>query len=271
MSIETFRKILDRCDFKIRAIQLYGYSDPCLHKDLHLFIEECSKRKIKTTISTMLQTTNCDFKKVIEARPSEFRVSFAGLKNMGVYQKGGKPEVFMKKLDMVSRLPRYKETRWTMFFHVYKDNRDEIEMARVMAKFYKFDFIPYPAIFMPNEKVVSKEYTEKDREAIDLLLETPEENIARLKVNHNYCPLQTKQFDMDANGTVDLCQLIYEDRFKIGSFLEVPSKELRKKIMEHPFCKECKRVGGHTYQLLYAPPYTHKNPIKTADKKRYAS
>ena len=77
MSIATFRQILEWGGL-IRRVMLYVYSDACMHPDLHLFVEECRKRGIDTWISTMLQTTTCDFAKVIEARPTEFRISFPG-------------------------------------------------------------------------------------------------------------------------------------------------------------------------------------------------
>ena len=271
MEFDMFRRILDKGqrEGKIRKMQLYIYSDPCLHKELHKFLVECTVRNIPSSISTMLQTTRCDFEKVVEARPTEFRISFAGWKNLTTYQKGGTVESFERKLEMVTKLPRHKETRWTMYFHIYRDNLDEIAPARKMAKLHGLDFIPYPAIMMINEKVVEKTYTEEDRKTLDLLLETPEENIERLKVNTDYCQMQRKQITIDANGMVYLCQIVYEDRFQIVPFLETPMREIRKRLKAHPFCVKCKSVGGHTYQYLYADSTVYDDPITVADQKRF--
>jgi MoaA/NifB/PqqE/SkfB family radical SAM enzyme len=272
MPLDLFKRILDKAqrESKIRKLQLYIYSDPCLVKNLHEYLEVCRERGIKSSISTMLQRTNCDFEKVIEARPSEFRISFAGIKNLEVYQKGGKMENFIKKLDMVSRLPRYKETRWDMFFHVYRDNRDEIKLGKVIADYHKLDFIAYPAIFMVNERVVDKDYSKNDLKAIKLLLENPEENIKRLKFDKDYCLMQSKQICIDAEGMCFQCQIVYEDRFKLVPFLSVPLKDIRKMMERQEFCNKCKNVGGHAYQYLYGDSIKYKDPIKIADK-RYAS
>ena len=136
MSFETFKAILDKLETecKIRHIQLYAYSDPCMHPDLHLFIEECTKRGIETWISTMLQVTNCDFEKVIEARPTEFRISFPGWNKMTYYQKNATPKRFTEKFQEVVKLPRHPETTWTMAYHLYKDNLDEMPEARHLAE-----------------------------------------------------------------------------------------------------------------------------------------
>jgi hypothetical protein len=271
MSFDLFRRILDKAqsESKIRKIQLYIYSDPCMHKHLHLFLEECRKRDIPNSISTMLQATNCDFAKVVEARPTEFRVSFAGWRNMSIYQRGGNTRRFLDKLELISNLPRYPETRWTMFYHLYKDNLDEAPLAKKLAEDHGLDFIAYPAIYMINEKVVEKNYTPAELETISHLLETPEENIKRLAVDTQYCQMQRKQVTIDANGDAWLCQIVYEDRFRLAPFLTTSLREIRRLQKAHPFCVKCKAAGGHTYQYLYGDSTKIEDPIVYADKKRF--
>jgi len=89
MTPDLFRRILDKAEreFRVRRVMLYIYSDPCMHKDLHVFVQECTNRGIDTWISTMLQATSCDFAKVIEARPTEFRISFPGLEKNELFSK----------------------------------------------------------------------------------------------------------------------------------------------------------------------------------------
>ena len=271
MSLDMFKAILDKAqsESKIRRIQLYIYADPCLHPQCDEFVAECTRRGIQTSISTMLQRTNVDFRKLIEARPTEFRISFAGWKNMGLYQRGGTVEMFERKLAMVAQLPRYPETRWTCYYHLYVSNKDEVRRAKELMEGYGIDFIAYPAIFMVNERVVEKTYTEADQEILRELLETPEQNIARLKVDTQYCQMQEKQVCIDAEGVSYLCQIVYEPRFRIGPFLEMPLKEIRRRMMEHSFCPGCKKAGGHTYQMLYGSPTEVEDPITPADHKRF--
>jgi hypothetical protein len=270
MSFNLFRNILDKAqsECKVRRVQLYGYCDPCTHPDLHLFVQECRDRGIQSMISTMLQTTKCDFAKVIEARPSEFRISFPGWNKMEYYQRGAKPDRFNKKIEEVCVLPRYPETRWTLLFQLYNDNGDELGRAKELAKRLNLDFVVLPAIFMPCEKMVEGYYSEQDKELISHLLETPQENLKRLRFDDDYC-LLWKQITLDAKADVYLCQLIYEDRFIIGNFMDTSLKKLQKTMRKHPFCKPCMKMGAHAYQFLYGDACKYKNMVGVANKKRF--
>jgi MoaA/NifB/PqqE/SkfB family radical SAM enzyme len=269
MSIGLFRKILDKAESecKIRHIQLYAYSDPCLHPDLDLFVSECTKRGIKTWISTMLQSTKCDFRKVIEAKPFEFRISFPGFEKMEYYQKGAKVERFKQNIESVCKLPRHPETVWTMVWHLYKDNQHEESMVRDLAEKHRLKLVIIPAIFMPCEKIVEDRYTFDDDVLIEHLIETPEESIARMTYPKDYCKLW-KQVTIDAAGMVYLCQIVYEDRFRLMPFLDLPLKEIQKTIRNHDFCGKCMSKGAHAYQLCYADIATSEDPVGTANKLR---
>ncbi len=269
MSFDLWTAILDKAqsECKVRKIQLYAYSDPCLVPDLHIFVEDARKRKIPTLISTMLQTTRCDFAKVIEARPHEFRISFPGLGKMEYYQKGAKVETFNKKFKEIMKLPRYPETLWTLVFHLYSDNADEIPVVRLLAEEYNLKLVIIPAIFMVCEKVIEKNYSEQDKELISHLLETPEESISRMKKS-NYC-MQFKQITLDANGDVFLCQLVFEDRFKLMNYLDHPLSHIQKAIRTNSFCNKCMKEGGNVYQACYDDFKPGNDPVGDANKKRH--
>lgn len=270
MTFDMFRRVLDKAqgECKVRRVQLYGYCDPCTHPDLHLFVQECTDRGIQSMLSTMLQTTRCDFGKVIEARPSEMRISFAGWKKMEYYQRGAKVERFDRQIERVRYLPIRPETRWTLLFQLYNDNRDEIDRAKKLAEDCGWTFVVLPAVFMPCEKMVENNYSEQDREIISHLIEAPEATLRRLKFSTDYC-LLWKQITMDAEANVYLCQLIYEDRFIIGNYLTEPLKKLQKKMMRHPFCTPCMAMGAHAYQFLYADFCRYEDPITVANKRRF--
>lgn len=269
MPFDLFVKILNKAQRecrKIRHCQLYAYSDPCLHPELDLFVAECSRRGIPTWLSTMLQTTKCDWPKLIEARPTELRISYPGLKKMAYYQKNAKPEVFLRNIEKVCALPRYKETTWTLIWHSYNDNADEEFDARELAKKYKLKFVRLPAISMILEKFVDGGYTDADRELMSHLWETPEEATSHMKRTTS-CDLW-KQITIDAQGNVFLCQLVFEERFKIAPFLTTPMADIKRAIKTHPFCKKCMDKGGNVAQNCFAEMATSKDPIGEADKKR---
>jgi len=270
MTLELWERILDKAqrECKIRKIQMYAYSDPCLHPDLHLFIESAAKRKVKTYISTMLQATRCDFAKVIEARPAEFRISFPGWRHMEYYQRGANTTQFNTKKEEVLCLPRHPETLWSLVFHLYNDNADELPIVRQFAEAYKLKLVVIPAIFMPCEKVVEKNYSEQDKELFSHLLETPEESISRMRLREDFC-MCWKQVALDANADVYLCQLVYEERFKMMNFMDYPLKEIQRQIRSHPFCVKCLQAGGNVYQECYADFLESDDPVGDANRKRY--
>lgn len=268
MNIENFRRILNKAQNEggVRRVQMYAYSDPCQHPDLHLFVSECTQRSIPVYLSTVLQETHCDFVRVIDAYPAEFRISFAGFKQMRYYQGGASPEAFKKKLNMIARLPRYKETTWTMAFHLYRDNEIELEYARSLAESLALKFVVIPAIFMPCEKVVDKHYTDADLALISHLIESPEDNIARMKFKR-FCTCW-KQITMDALGDVYLCQLVYEKRFRLCNFMDVPLSDIRMAIRTHTFCEKCVMMGGNVMQECFADFIKYDDPVGVANKRR---
>lgn len=271
MDVYLFKKILDKAqsECKIRKIQLYIYTDPMLHPYLHLIVEECTKRGIKTMISTMLQTLKADMWKVIEARPTEFRISFPGWNKMNYYQNPARPEVFDRNFEKAMKLPRYKETKWNLVYHLYNDNKDEIPRAQKLAHDNGLHLVILPAIFMPLEKTVEKRYSEEDKLLISHLLETPEQAMSRMTYDKDWCNLW-KQVSLDSKGDVYLCQLIYEDRFKLGvNYLDAPLKEIRRMVKGHPFCNECMECGAHQYQNCYSEMTEYDDPVAHANKKRH--
>jgi len=268
MDFVRFTRILDKIQIetKIRHIMLYVYSDPFQHPELHRFVGECTRRGIKTWLSTMLQTTFADFARVIAARPTEFRISLPGWDHMAYYQKGAKPEKFDEKFAKVCKLPRHPETTWTMFFQVYDNNQHEIPKARKLAEDNGIKFVAVPSIFMPLEKVVEGNYSPQDDELISHLIESPEEALNKMKRN-TYCTCW-KQLTLDARGQVYLCQLIYEDRFILGKFFDKPIAEWRRLIQSDPYCSKCISVGANVIEECYSDFTTHADPVGHANKKR---
>jgi len=269
MDLLTYIRLLNKFreeKMPIRRLQLYIDSDPCLHPDLHKFLDVARRRSIKTYISTMLQTTRCDFAKVIEARPTEFRVSMPGWENMSFYQGGAKPEVFDRNFAEVTKLPRHPETTWVLFFHVYKTNQHEIERARRLATDNGMKFVPVPAIFMILEKTVRNTYSDEDREIISHMMATPEESVARMKKNPACACF--KQLSVDARGKVFLCELIGGEEFVLGNVFDRPIREWLKMVRTNDFCKKCIDCKANVLQECFADPVTSNDPVGDANKKR---
>jgi radical SAM protein with 4Fe4S-binding SPASM domain len=273
MSLDMFKKILDKGqkECNIMKVQLFRFGDPLLHPKIHEFIEECNRRGLKTGVSSALQATNCDWQKLAASKVTEFRASFSGWKNMHIYQKPAKIERFLEKFEMVSHLPWAKETTLTMLFHEYMDNKDEIGPARELAESHGFKFIPIPAQMMVYDNIVNG-YSPRDHATLDLLFQTPEEDITRLKhapTGEEFCGMQEREVTLDAHGNMRLCQFMYTTDYIIGNYLERPLKEMRKEIINHPWCVKCKTKGLVGYSMCYADPVTSKNPVKEVGGAKY--
>jgi MoaA/NifB/PqqE/SkfB family radical SAM enzyme len=120
---------------------------------------------------------------------------------------------------------------------------------------------------MVCEKTVEKNYTEQDLELMSHLIQTPEEALKNMRTS-DYC-MQFKQVTIDAEGSVFLCQLLYEDRFKLMKFLDVPLKEIQHTIRTHSFCGKCMKAGGNVLQECYSDFSKNNDPVKEANKKRH--
>ena len=275
MGLDVFRAILDKAESecRIRKIQLYRWSDPLLHPALHEFVGECRRRGIRCAVSSALKSWQCDIGKVIEARPDEFRVSFSGWRSLHRYQKGNTVQRFLKNFEEVASLPRYPETKWVMYFHQYKDNLDETQEARELAEANGMKFVAFPATFMVYDNIIEG-YSYDDEETLEMLTERPEENILRLRKKpsvHDYCNMQEKEITLDSYGRMQLCQLMFKQKYQMGDFLSEPLKDIRKRIMEHPLCGKCKAMGVGKYSLIFADPVVVEKPVEKANEGKYVS
>lgn len=275
MSLDLFRRILDKAEKEfpggIRKTQLYRWSDPLMHPDLHLFIAECVARGIRCSTSSFLQSTTCDFEAVAASGVTEFRVSFSG-SDMRKYQTPATPERFMAKFEMLAKLDWHPNTERVMFIHKYKNNTHEIPLMERYARDHGFRPVAFPATFMVYDRIIEKSYTPEDMETISWLTETPEANIARHKRRphaDDYCLMQEKEVTLDSRGNMQLCQLMFPAKYRMGNFLDTPLKDLRKKVREHPMCKRCKPTGVGHYSLIFADPAIDPEPVLTADEKKY--
>lgn len=273
MSLDTFKRILDKAqsECNVWKIQLYRWSDPLMHPDIHLFIEECRKRGIPSSTSSFLQSTLCDWEKVAASGVTEFRVSFSGWRKMHIYQAPATAERFIRKFDMLSALKWHPDTAKVFFFHEYKDNADEIPYAREMAEVSGFKFVTFPATFMVYDRIIEG-YTEEDLKTIAMLTETPEENIARHRRKpdaNDWCSMQEREVVLDSYGRMNLCQMMFPKQYQMGDFLTTPLSELRAKVMQHSMCPRCKAKGVGHYALIFSDPAKDEDTVAVANEGKY--
>ena len=274
MNLDTFKRILDKAqsECNLLRVQLYRWSDPLTHPKIHEFIEECVGRDLPCSTSSFLQHTTCDWDAVAASRVTEFRVSFSGWKGMHKYQYPATPGKFLMKFDMLSHLEWHPDTEKVFFFHIYKDNKDEIEPARKLAENAGFKFVTFPATLMVYDHIIEG-YTKQDLETISWLTESPKENIARHRRKphkDDWCNMQERDITLDSYGRMQLCQMMYPAKYKMGSFLDTPLRDLRSAIMKHPMCPKCKKAGVGHYALIFSDPAMDVDTVAVANKGKYA-
>jgi hypothetical protein len=276
MDIDTFKRVLDKAqnECKLYKVQLYRWSDPLLHPQIHLFAEECYKRGLFVSTSSVLQHTNCDFEKLLSVGLTEFRVSFSGWMGMYITQRGATPDKFIKKLEVISKFPKHPKTKLVFFFHLYEHTLVEVDRAKKLAQDYGYEFHAFPATHMNYDHTIEGYTDEDDQDVLNMLLETPEQNIARFKkkpTKDDYCFMQEKEITLDSYGRMQQCQMMYASKYIAGSFLNTPLKDLRRTIMNHSMCPKCKACGIPKYAMIFADPALIDEPIAHADHSKYVN
>jgi len=276
MDIDTFRRVLDKAqaECKLQKVQLYRWSDPLLHPQIHLFAQECFNRGLHVSTSSVLQHTNCDFEKLLSVGLTEFRVSFSGWMGMRYTQRGATPEKFIAKLDAISKYPKHPSTKLVFFFHLYEHSITEMARAKELATKYGYEFYAFPATHMNYDHTIEGYTEEDDPDILRMLLETPEENIARFKkkpTKDDYCFMQEKEITLDSYARMQQCQMMYSSKYIRGDFLTTPLKDLRRSIMNNPLCLKCKACGIPKYAMIFADPAVVKEPIVHADEDKYVN
>lgn len=251
MDLETFKKILDKAmgESKIRQLSLTVRSETLLHPQVGEFIREAKSRGLRVFTSTNLNDTR-NLESALSAGLDELHVSFSGWKNYEFTHRKGDLNKFWLNLYQLAAYTRHNyKTKIVLLFHVYNNNRDEVERIKGFCDWQGIGFVPIEATFANIERVVKEDYQLGDQKIIDLLQSPPETRLKMFSPSP-YCYFQSKQIVIDARGKVFLCCGVYSEEFIIGDFLETPAKILRKRLLKHPFCIKCKSINANQYSCL---------------------
>jgi hypothetical protein len=155
--------------------------------------------------------------------------------------------------DLSNALHRVKSpTKVQVFYHKYFHNLSEVKLMESYVTQLGFSFLADWAIYMPVEKLISYVEgtlppTEKKFIEDKYILNVKRALDATQPFHSDLCPIKA-QFTLDFRGNVLLCCGVYnQEKFSIGSYLDMSMKTIRKKIRTHPYCTKCMANGVHIY------------------------
>jgi MoaA/NifB/PqqE/SkfB family radical SAM enzyme len=130
MTAEVFDEVLAKVlreDPFTGAVSLYNWGEPLLNPHLPEILQIANMKGVHTAISSNLNIQT-DFSRVIQARPTWFRVSVSGFgKNYEITHTGASWERFLGNLNRLCELrdSYHPNLQVEVFYHIYKHNNGE--------------------------------------------------------------------------------------------------------------------------------------------------
>ena len=270
MEVESFgevvKKIRSESPSEHVTVALYNWGEPLLHPDIEQLLHIANDAGFATSLSSNMAHAK-NLEAAVRGSARYFRASLSGLseKTYGFYHSGGDSRI------VVENLYRFKELRQRygqdkplpeVVFHWYKDNLGEdYEQVSELCRDLGFRLVNKIARLYPLERALGglqDGWRPSDEELLDRLLITPEE-FASIAQEHTPedepCILQNAEISINADGSVLLCCVCYEDENIIAnSFLDVSMREIFDRKAVHPTCTRCKAVQYHQSGSLDAHP-----------------
>ena len=241
MSMDTFRKVLDKLqkEVKFRCLALSCYSEPLLFDDYYKYVEELTKRGIKSFIPTNLNIMPA--KKLFDAGLSDLRISVSGF-NGDCYNRhhvGGDVEVVKRNMKDLVKI--VGNTSVMVHYHRYEDNLSDLPLMKRYAEGLGFEFSSCKAYYRPAEKAIYPDGVYADSGYLSTV-DPSHYNIS--------CRSHYKQLLIMSDCRVRVCcHVIGEEYFLPDvNYLTTPIKEIRRKQKQMEICVDCKSLG---YHVLY--------------------
>src|SRR3569833_602205 len=259
MSPETLEAILQKADKEciIHSIGLINWTEPTLHPKLPEMVRIAKRYSKKVGLSTNLNY-DADFKAIMEAEPSDMRVSLSGF-TQDDYKKGHRGGDIEVVKENLKKLVKYNvSTDIALYWHNYNDNGHEKQAMMDLATSLGIDFHQSNAILMPVEEVMKVWRSGREGEPGSdvgtllprLLEDMPHAKSECSKLKGIHCSLQTRQLAIDSEGNVSVCCASYNTKLNlVGNFLTTPLKEIERRKNDSAFCRSCKELGAHVYVL----------------------
>jgi|WetSurMetagenome_2_1015567.scaffolds.fasta_scaffold00204_6 organic radical activating enzyme len=260
MKPELLQQILLKAtqELHVSVVGLFNWTEPLLHPQLPDLIRIINSFKIPSFLSSNLSLKK-DFRAILEANPSSFRISVSGF-NQPVYsQFHGEGNIELVKENMIKLSETRDKVGSTTYiqvlYHRYLGNSDDEILMRNYANSLGFDFQPVWAYFMNLEKIIAffdgnkSVLSQNDVNIINKMV-LPFWETTNMLIKNKYlpCTLREDQITLDKDGNVLLCCACYDtNKCNICNYLELPINEIQTRKHQNQICVKCMNQAAHVY------------------------
>ena len=267
MSLENFKKIINRLKKSVHIVLLYNANEPLLNPDLSKMISYANQNHLYTMIST--NATLLDKKKTNELYQSgldEIILCLDGTTKQ-VYEEFRKGAIFEKVLENITyfcrqkKLKKHKKPFIELQFILNKLNQDQVEEIKKLAKKLGVNRLKIKSLALGEYAYSQKEI----KELSEKFFPTSRKYQAKIRykiVDHalktkkkkNLCSAVQFQAVILVDGTMVVCCYDFNGLYPYGNILKNTFKEIwfnskTRKIREQarqrllPFCQKCAGVN----------------------------
>lgn len=283
MEMELMEKILAKIasENPNAIVFTYGNSEPFLHPQLPECILAIHSHGLHPEMSTNLNVIK-RVDDLLAARPDLIIISLSGF-TQEVYVKGhagGNIERVKENMRTIAetnnRIPESKRVRIEVNYHVYNDNKHEIEPMRTYAKNLGLGFFTSVARAISMENAIqycrSKDVDAKPFEVVENqpdwnkifppVGETYIKTMDRLRIPPTNARVMYQDYPVAPvcpvgagsmftfirhDGGTSLCACTADRRLKLGEYLDMTPDQMIEKRTGHSFCKQCLHYRTNMY------------------------
>jgi MoaA/NifB/PqqE/SkfB family radical SAM enzyme len=248
MSLGKFNQILDKIDPCHAIICLFNWTEPFLHPQIDLFVQQCHNRGYRSLISTNLSMKRIPLlEPTISAGLTKIIVSVSGF-TKPVHRKnhfGSNIETVKEHLQNLASIKRAKSLKTNIDVHFldFGYNKHEIPLFKEFCDELDVQFVVK----------TGRKLTEKISDTIIHSKSSALNTDLRLQP----CSQIFKAVTIDCKGDAYLCccmpSLPY---YKIGSFLDMDFGVIQFARFTHPSCSLC-NVKREQWVQEYQTPVTN--------------
>jgi len=267
MSAETFKKIIDQVDWKLKIINFSYAGEPLVNKDIFKMVKMANKKNIASVIETngMLLEERID--ELLDVGLYKLNIAFDGVsqKSVSRYRTNidfNRVITGIKNLITKKNKLGLKQPEVHLQFIVMKHNESEMNDAKRIAKDIGVDFIDFKSLILSGGNWLN--VAEKTEFATEFLPKNSKFIRYQFKNGswvlkdelQGVCPYVFSAMVVMWNGVVTVCTMDVNGRFKIGDIEKSSLRKIwqgsdyaliRKRILkrELPECKECAYLVDH--------------------------
>ncbi len=264
MDVELFRQIVAKIaqdNPNVEMLQLYNWSEPLLHPELPLLVEEAKRVGLPCAISSNLNVSVDRLVKVVDAGVDSIRVSISGTEqeSYGFTHAGGHIDVVKRNLralhDAVASSSRPPDVQ--VLYHLYTHNTGaQLDEVVSLCDEYGFQLATCWAYLMPIEQQLAclrGEFTGEGSEVLDRLAIKPQEaRDVSARQPGKGCILRETQLVINTDGSVEVCCAVFGDGHRVApSFLDSSWQRIALAKRMSAICRNC--MKDHVQKtVLYA-------------------